>query len=138
MRSLLMTLLQATMIFSGGLAPSRRLADEANSLGSPVAALHIVSMTTRDVYAPSRLTIRAGDSVRWINRDNEDHTVTADPSKATNPSHFRLPPGASIFDSGNIAPGMTFTKVFTIPGNYIYFCVPHQNDGMIGTLQVLP
>lgn len=102
------------------------------------AALHLVTMTPGDRFSPATLTIRRGDTVEWLNRDDEVHTVTADPSKATNPAHYRLPPGVSAFDSGDIPAGKAFTKTFTVPGSYMYFCIPHQDHGMLGTIQVLP
>src|SRR5713226_9272722 len=47
-----------------------------------------------------------------------------------------IPPGAKPFDSGFMRPGTTFDYTFTVPGTYRYTCVPHEKDGMNGTVVV--
>jgi plastocyanin len=71
-------------------------------------------------YHPDPLTINAGDSVTWTNKDVATHTVT---DKG---------PGKT-FDSGNIAFNGTFTHVFTTAGTFTYYCTIH---GFQGTLVV--
>lgn len=61
-------------------------------------------------FTVTTLKISAGVTVKWTNNDNTTHTVTADNGS---------------FDSGNIAPGASFTKVFTTKGTYAYHCSIH-------------
>ncbi|MDG6900613.1 MAG: cupredoxin domain-containing protein [Nitrososphaerota archaeon] len=63
-------------------------------------------------FTPNSITVVIGvnNTVTWTNNDNSPHTVTAD--------------GGS-FDSGNLAPGATFSFTFTTAGTYKYHCVYH-------------
>jgi len=66
---------------------------------------------------PVTITIRAGQSVAWINHDPLVHTVTADDGS---------------WDSGEIAAGRSFVRRFDRPGRYRYHCLPHpQMQGVI-------
>lgn len=98
----------------------------------------VVDMTTTLNFAPRAITIRAGETVEWRNVSIMDHTVTADPARAKNPAHVRLPPGAEPFHSGTIAPGKVYRRTFPVAGEYRYFCIPHEEQGMLGTITVLP
>jgi len=50
-----------------------------------------------------------GDTVTWTNKDVVPHTVTA----------------AGKFDSGNIAPGKSFSRRMEQPGEFDYVCSYH-------------
>jgi plastocyanin len=65
-----------------------------------------------------------------------DHTVTADPRLAPDPSHVMLPAGAEPFNSGSIKHGQVYRRTFTVAGDYHYFCIPHHGQGMMGMLRV--
>jgi plastocyanin len=43
---------------------------------SPAAEVHRVSMKAVD-FAPTRITVRVGDTVEWVNEDIVAHTATA-------------------------------------------------------------
>jgi plastocyanin len=68
-------------------------------------------------FLPPIISIDVGDQVRWTNNSSFSHTSTSG-------SPFDPDPG-SIWDSGPISPGGTFTFTFDTPGNYHYFCTPH-------------
>lgn len=95
-----------------------------------------VRMTNRLQFTPGVLRIRVGDRVQWRNDSGLIHTVTADPSKAAQRSHVKLPAGASTFNSGDIKPGTTYQHTFTVAGEYHYVCIPHELAGMTGTVIV--
>jgi plastocyanin len=59
--------------------------------------------------------IQPGQSVEWSNDGRSPHNVTADDGS---------------FDSGNLAPGATFTQSFTQPGVYSYYCKYHGAPGI--------
>src|SRR5262249_36113757 len=44
----------------------------------PRRMLHQVTVPMEDRFTPFSLTIHVGDSVRWLNRDTDDHTVVTD------------------------------------------------------------
>jgi plastocyanin len=96
----------------------------------------IVRMTAQGRFEPAQVTIRAGEQVEWRNETAHAHTVTANPERAANPAHVILPEGAEPFDSGEIAPGASFSYTFDVPGTYIYVCGPHEEQGMMGIVVV--
>lgn len=61
-------------------------------------------------YAPMDVTIPAGGSVTWTNRDGEPHTVTA---------------LDGTFRSGALDQDQSFTFTFAKPGTYAYLCSIH-------------
>lgn len=69
-------------------------------------------------FAPATLIVQRGDTVTWRNDDPVPHTATA----------------AGAFDSGNIAPGKTFSRRMDRPGDYDYVCTYHP--GMKGRIEV--
>ncbi len=84
---------------------------------------------TTTAYSPNPFTVSlnggASASVKWGDGDPNApaHTVTAN--------------GATpLFDSGNLAPGDTFTFQFTAPGTYDFHCKIHT--GMTGSVVVNP
>ncbi len=87
-------------------------------------------------YAPDKLTIKAGQTVEWVNDGKTVHSVTTVPADARNPKDVELPKGAQGFDSGFIPPGGKFSYTFKVPGTYKYFCVPHEIAGMTGYVVV--
>lgn len=104
---------------------------------TPAAARHVVEMNDDLRFVPERLTLRAGDTVIWRTVGAVPHTSTCDPDKAENPEeHVQLPEGAEPWDSGTIGEGDEYERTFDVPGEYTYFCIPHEGSGMIGYLTV--
>ena len=100
----------------------------------PVAAE--VAMTGDLEFAPASVTVAVGGTVRWINESPVIHTVTADPDLAADPANVELPPGAQTFHSGDVSPGTSYERTFTVAGRYLYVCLPHETAGMTGTVVV--
>ena len=88
------------------------------------------------MFEPAKVTIKAGETVEWLNNGDVVHSVTAVPDEASSAKDVALPKGAATFDSGFMQPGSTFDYTFTVPGTYHYFCVPHETLGMVGTVVV--
>jgi len=81
-----------------------------------------------DRFTPFGLTIRSGDSVKWINTDTDDHTVVSnDFFNTANPQGINIViPGT---DNNNGQPG-TLTLQFDKPGLWAYYCRFHAElDG---------
>ena len=97
----------------------------------------IVKMTPERKFMPEKITIKAEQTVEWVNDDNTmPHEITTDPNVASDPSNVYIPEGAAPFDSHLITSGKSFRHQFTVPGLYRYACPPHENDGMVGEVTV--
>jgi plastocyanin len=70
-------------------------------------------------FGPETLTIPAGTTVRWTNRDDIPHTVVSDDK---------------VFKSKVLDTDEQFTYTFAKPGTYKYFCSIHPK--MTGTVVV--
>ncbi len=70
-------------------------------------------------FQPDSLTVPAGTTVTWINRDIVRHTVTS---------------REGLFDSGRLGSGESFTYTFEEPGTFDYYCTIHPT--MQGTVTV--
>jgi plastocyanin len=77
-------------------------------------------------FNPGNLTVETGTTVTWVNTSNEVHTVTS----GSDGNHDGL------FDSGNMNPEAEFTYTFNEEGTFPYYCIPHLNMGMTGTITV--
>jgi plastocyanin len=95
-----------------------------------------INMTGDLTYDPDEITIQAGQTVLWENASKLIHTVTFDPSKALDKSHVALPEGVVPFGSDRIRPGKSYKHTFDVPGEYKYFCIPHEESGMTGKITV--
>jgi len=61
-------------------------------------------------FAPTTLTVVAGTTVTWTNRDDVPHTVVSDDK---------------LFKSKVLDTDEKFSYTFTTPGTYPYFCSVH-------------
>ncbi|MCH8213304.1 MAG: hypothetical protein IIC54_04455 [Proteobacteria bacterium] len=95
-----------------------------------------VEMNDNLRFAPTEITIKAGDTVEWRNTGSVRHTVTADPGRAPGSKNIALPAGAETFDSGWVKGGQVFRYTFSEPGVYRYICLPHEGARMFGTVIV--
>lgn len=82
-------------------------------VAAPAEAASAAVLIQNFAYSPSTITIAVGSSITWTNRDSVDHTVTE-------------VSGPAGFDSGQIAPGATYTHTFTVAGTYTYHCADHS------------
>lgn len=83
-------------------------------------------------FSPDTLTIRVGDTVRWVWQD-DGHTVTSGARAAD--GLFCSPRDASCGSAPTSSAGDTYDHTFTTPGAYPYFCRPHR-EMMTGTIVV--
>lgn len=61
-------------------------------------------------FQPEGLTVAAGDTVVWINRDMVPHTATS---------------SSGHFDSGELSPGKSWTHIVHDTGEFAYTCTYH-------------
>lgn len=61
-------------------------------------------------FSPATITVKAGTTVTWTNKDSIKHSATADDNS---------------FDTGLIAQNDSASYTFKKPGTYHYHCTPH-------------
>lgn len=114
------------------------------AVGSPRADPD-VGMTAV-AFDPVRMTVGVGDEVVWENTSSRGHTVTAYGSAIPAAAEFFASGG---YDSeaaareawregidGRLDTGDRFRHTFEEPGTYEYFCIPHEQGGMVGVVEV--
>ena len=99
--------------------PTSVAADPSNPFSVAAAPVAIEVVMTENRFEPGTIRIAAGATVTWRNSSEIPHTVTG-----------------SGFDSGPIAPGASYSRTFTRPGSLSYWCTPHRQTGMVGTVLV--
>ena len=83
------------------------------------------------LFNPPEVTIFEGDSVSWEHEPGEGfHTVTSGLSSSPADS-----PGA-LFDQESSDAQPVFVYRFAAPGDYPFFCRPHEMMGMKGVVHV--
>lgn len=93
----------------------------AGSAGAPARAADATVHIDNFSFSPALITVVAGTTITWDNRDDIPHTVT----EASSPPQFRSP---AMDTDGK------FSHEFTAPGTYHYFCSLHPH--MLGTVVV--
>jgi plastocyanin len=89
----------------------RGAAVPGKAAGVPPATAGATVVRIASLAFDGRVTrVRAGSTVRWVNDDQLQHSVTADDG---------------AFDSGLIEPGRMYERLFDRPGDYAYHCTPH-------------
>jgi plastocyanin len=85
--------------------------------GVSVSIVQGASLSSPKPYNPSPLTVKVGTTVTWKNNDNTIHTVSSGLPEA----------GAvgTLFDSGLLNPGKTYTHTFDKVGTFDYSCTLH-------------
>ncbi len=91
-------------------APAGSLAPASAGPSLPALPTAIAVDIVDRTFVPADITVAVGETVEWLNRDGEGHTVTASDGS---------------FDSGLMAGGMTFARRFDTPGSVQYACAIH-------------
>ncbi len=105
-------LVALSLLMLSGLAPA------AGAQGEEV----IVGMED-NFFDKANITIEPGTTVTWVQRGQYGHTTTS---------------YDGLWDSGLIEGNTdgTYSYTFEKPGTYEYFCEPHEEMGMVGTVTV--
>ncbi len=78
----------------------------APATSKPATVVHIRD----DAFVPATVSVRAGDSVTFVNDDDDAHTATADDAS---------------WDSEGLNQGQTWTHLFLKAGKVAYHCTVH-------------
>ncbi len=84
--------------------------------GSPASSQIVIKDF---MFTPMSLTVKAGSSVTWTNKDDEPHSVVSD---------------TGLFRSGAVDTDEIFSFKFDKPGTYHFTCSIHPR--MVGTIIV--
>jgi plastocyanin len=108
--AVVLLLLVLTSGLGQGTAPARTDAPSrtAGPRGTTRERVRIVDFAFR----PRTLQISRGTRVRWVNRGSVAHTTTSD---------------RDLWDSGRLAPGDSFSRVFRRSGTFRYHCSIHSS-----------
>jgi plastocyanin len=104
------TLLLATLV--GSLAVPSMASDRSQRNTSPrLAATSLERVKIVNfAFRPKAITIARGTKIRWTNRGSVNHTTTSN---------------KGLWDSGVLAPGASFGRVFRKVGTFRYHCTLH-------------
>jgi len=104
------TLLVATLVASLAM-PSMASDRSLRGRASPVAVTSLKAVKIINfAFKPKTITIAKGTKVRWTNGGSVNHTTTSN---------------KGLWDSGVLAPGATFGRVFRKIGTFKYHCTIH-------------
>jgi plastocyanin len=86
-------------------------------------------------FDPIGVWVAPGQAVRWV-LHHDVHTTTA--YHPANDQHsLRIPEGAEPWNSGFLVnPGAHFEVTLEVEGVYDYYCLPHEQAGMVGRIVV--
>lgn len=91
----------------------------AMAVTSPAQAATVEVKIDNFVFNPQQITVKAGDTVTWVNHDDIPHTVTSK---------------TMAFRSKAMDTDDKFSFTFATPGTFAYFCALHPH--MTGTIVV--
>jgi plastocyanin len=63
-------------------------------------------------FVPSSITVAAGTTITWTNKDGIAHTVTSNDN---------------LFNSGSLGSGKSFSFKFANAGSFGYYCAIHPS-----------
>jgi plastocyanin len=86
---------------------------------NPARAADIDVKIDNFTFNPQQITVKAGDTVTWVNHDDIPHTVTSK---------------TMVFRSKAMDTDDKFSFTFATPGKFDYFCSLHPH--MTGTIVV--
>lgn len=104
-----------------------------------------VGMTDELTFAPERIEVSAGTKVTWETVGTVGHTVTAYEAEIPSEATYFASGGFDSEqaardgypDAGNVPEGEVYEYTFETAGQYQYFCIPHELNGMIGYVKVV-
>merc|ERR1739848_464056 len=114
--------------FAGALASFSLI----TALSANAATVKLGSDADALVFVPDTLTIKAGETVEFVNNVGFPHNVVFDEDN--------VPDGVSAETLSHEdylnAPGETVTTKFDKAGTYGHYCEPHRGAGMVGKIAV--
>jgi plastocyanin len=120
---------------------------DSDNGGSEFVETDSIDMTDDLVFDPDQVQVSSGTTVTWETVGAVGHTVTAYEDDIPDDAAFFA---SGDFDSeeaaidgytneqaGDVAEGETYEHAFETTGTYEYYCIPHEMNGMIATIEVV-
>jgi plastocyanin len=88
-------------------------------------------------FEPKKITVKAGDTIEWVNNKVPPHNVVFD--AALNPSKSADLAKSLSHKNLLMNPGQKQTTTFAADapaGEYTFYCEPHRGAGMVGKVVV--
>jgi plastocyanin len=82
-------------------------------------------------FEPNTLSVKKGDTVKWVNNKMSPHNVVFDSTKVAEASATKMSHKNLVFSAGE-----SYETTFSEPGEYPYYCEPHRGAGMAGKIIV--
>ena len=94
----------------------------ATALAAPAAqGVRVEMVWNPNRFEPASITVPVGTTVTWADVSGTHTTTSYD----------------GLWDSGErLEVGQSYSHTFNQPGVYRYYCKPHEDQGMIGTVLV--
>ena len=91
-------------------------------------------------FDPATLPIHVGDTVMWVWASGGHSVVsgTVTGGTETPDGKFCSPSDTNCGSIQLSDMGATYQHTFTTAGSFPYYCLPHGNIGMVGTIEVSP
>jgi len=106
---------------SGGGGASTPMPTMPSGSGTVTPATGTTVNIQNFAFTPQTLTVEAGTKVTWTNNDTTVHNVTSTNGPGLNAAT------TSLFSSGSLNGGQSFSYTFTKPGTYYYDCTIHAS-----------
>ena len=120
-------ILRSLCLLAGALLLSAASPTGSRSAAAPFASAKDSVIAIRTFgYKPATLQVRTGSTVRWLNLDEIEHTVTSGTPESRD----------GRFAGTLASKDATYPTNFAEPGTYPYFCDRHQF--MRGEIHVTP
>lgn len=94
-------------------------------------------------FVPDTFEVAVGETVTWENVGSVEHSVTAYENDIPKEVTYFASGGfdsesaaRDAYPDGSIAGEETYEYTFDTAGEYQYFCIPHEQAGMKGTITV--
>ena len=119
----------------------------SESSGDEWTKTDTVEMTDELTYEPKQIEVEAGTTVTFENVGAVGHTVTAYEDEIPDDAEYfasgdfdsqqAAKDGYSSGQDGNVPGGESWEHTFETTGTYEYYCIPHEMNGMVGSVKVV-
>ena len=128
---------------AGSIAIAGILAGCTDDSGGNGEAGNVIDMNDDLKFVPDSFEVAVGETVTWKNVGSVEHSVTAYEDDIPEDAAYFASGGfdsesaaRDAYPDGSIAGDETYEHTFDTAGEYQYFCIPHEQAGMVGTLTV--
>src|SRR5262245_55952842 len=91
--------------------------------------VEMTSVNGEPRFVPADITVHQGDTVQWVNTDlHLEHSVCSGTGSAD-------PLSGTLWSSPMLRLGASFQLPFRLPGDFEYYSIPYEYEGMFGVVR---